>query len=176
MIKLSNILEESTLRNINDSNAPLLGVNINKEFMPSIANTIGTNMKKYKIVRNNEFATNLMHVDRDKCVPIALFNNVEGLVSPAYNVFKIKKEFESLICPEYLMLCFKKESFDHISWYYSGESIRGNLPIKKFLDIELPIPSYDEQIRVVEEYRTIEKRIKLKEEINSNLTVFGYFC
>ena len=37
-----------------------------KEFMPSVANIIGTDLTKYNVVRKNRFAFNPMHVGRDK--------------------------------------------------------------------------------------------------------------
>jgi type I restriction enzyme S subunit len=47
----------------------LLGINITKNLMPSVANQTGLDLSKYKVVSIGEFATNLMHVNRDKCKP-----------------------------------------------------------------------------------------------------------
>ncbi len=67
-----------------------MGINIDKHFMPSVANVIGTDLSAYKLVCKNQFACNLMHVGRDEKIPIAIHmcdNPI--IVSPAYFVFEI---------------------------------------------------------------------------------------
>lgn len=168
MAKLMNLIKEVSIRNKNDEILELLGVNKDKKFMPSVANTIGTDLTNYKIIKKGQFATNLMHVDRDEIVPVSLLVDREkALVSPAYNVFEIIDE--KIINKDYLMLCFKREIFDRNAWYFSGSSIRGNLDWKKFLSIEIPLISLEEQLKLVKDYNVIENVINSKQAINNNL-------
>jgi len=168
MAYLHQLIKEVSIRNRNNEDLPLLGVNKDKEFMPSVANTIGTDLSTYKVVKKGQFATNLMHVDRDELVPVSLLKNYDkALISPAYNVFEIIDE--KIINCDYLLICFKRKIFDKNAWFLSGSSIRGNLEWKKFLDIEIPLPNLDEQHRIVEEYNAISERIAIKEAINNNL-------
>lgn len=130
----------------------LLGLNINKLFMPSVANTSGVDLSKYKIVMKNQFATNIMHVDRDEILPIALYPfDDPAIVSPAYVTFEvINKE---LLLPEYLMMEFQRSEFDRRAWTYCDSSVRGGLEWSRFCDIEIPIPDIEEQKKYVALYK-----------------------
>lgn len=78
------------IRNVKNQVTTLLGLSINKKFIPSVANTIGTNMTKYKLIRKGQFACGLMQVRRDKKIPVALLSNYEkAIISQAYPVFEI---------------------------------------------------------------------------------------
>lgn len=169
MAYLYQLIKEKSMRNKICEDLPLLGVNKDKEFMPSVANTIGTDLSSYKIIRKGQFAVNLMHVARDEIVPVSLLTDYEkAIVSPAYNVFKIIDE--SILNNEYLMLCFKRNLFDKNAWFLSGSSVRGNLEWRKFLEIDIPLPNIEEQLRIVHDYNVIEERISIKEAINNNLS------
>ena len=170
MIELSELIEEVNNRNNPLRDLPILGVNSNKKFMPSIANVIGADLSKYKIVRKGEFATNLMHVDRDEIVPVSLLSTDECIVSPAYNVFKVK---DTKICkPEYLNIIFKSNQFDHQAWFKSGSSIRGNLDWSKFLTLKINLPSIDEQCKLISQYNSIEEKINILSKLNDNLSYY----
>lgn len=168
MALLKDLIVEITKRNNEGKELPLLGVNKDKEFMPSVANVIGTDLSNYKIIKKRQFATNLMHVDRDELVPVSMLEDYdEALISPAYNVFQVKDE--KIVIPEYLLLCFKRSEFDRCAWFYSGSSIRGNLDYKKFLEIDIPLPDIDKQKKIIYDYKAIQKEIRIKEAINNNL-------
>ncbi len=129
----------------------LLGVNIYKNFMPSVANTSGVDLSKYKIIQKGQFATNIMHVNRDEILPVALFQNVEpAIVSPAYMTFEVIDENELL--PEFLMMEFQRPEFDRRAWTYCDSSVRGGLEWERFCDIKIPIPHIDEQRKFVALY------------------------
>lgn len=129
----------------------LLGVNIYKNFMPSVANTSGVDLSKYKIIRKGQFATNIMHVNRDEILPVALYqNNEPAIVSPAYMTFEVIDENELL--PEFLMMEFQRPEFDRRAWTYCDSSVRGGLEWERFCDIEIPIPHIDEQRKFVALY------------------------
>jgi type I restriction enzyme S subunit len=129
----------------------LLGVNIYKNFMPSVANTSGVDLSKYKIIRKGQFATNIMHVNRDEILPVALYQNDEpAIVSPAYMTFEVIDENELL--PEFLMMEFQRPEFDRRAWTYCDSSVRGGLEWERFCEIQIPIPEIDEQRKFVALY------------------------
>lgn len=138
----------------------LLGINITKNYMPSIANQTDLDLSNYKIVRNKRFACNIMHVGRDERLPVSLYSNVNpALVSPAYVTFEVKDSNELL--PEYLMMIFQKPEFDRYSWYVSDSSVRGGLEWERFCEIEIPIPDDIEiQRNIVNVYNELLKNQK----------------
>lgn len=166
--RIGEYIREVSERNKELSVSTLMGINIDKYFMPSVANTIGTDMSKYKIVKKGQFACNRMHVGRDKKLPIALHSQDESIiVSPAYSVFEIIDE--SILDPEYLMMWFSRKEFDRNAWFYTDADVRGGLKWEDFCNIELPVPSIEKQREIVREYNTILKRIKLNENMISKL-------
>lgn len=132
----------------------LLGVNIYKNFMPSVANISGVDLSKYKIIQKGQFATNIMHVNRDEILPVALYQNDEpAIVSPAYMTFEVIDENELL--PEFLMMEFQRPEFDRRAWTYCDSSVRGGLEWERFCDIEIPIPDINEQRKFVALYNSL---------------------
>jgi type I restriction enzyme S subunit len=124
-------------RNLEVSN--LLGINITKNYMPSVANQTGLDFSKYKIVRRGRFACNIMHVGRDERFPVSLYvDEHPAIVSPAYVTFEVIDA--NVVLPEYLMIVFQKPEFDRYSWYVSDSSVRGGLEWERFCEIEIPIP------------------------------------
>lgn len=150
-------------RNKDLSIVNLLGINIEKIFMPSIANVSQTDLSKYKVIRDGYFSCNIMHVGRDEKLPIALYRNDEpSIVSPAYKVFKVKDSNDVL--PEFLMIEFKRKEFDRYTWFICDSSIRGWLDWDRFCDIQLPIPSIEEQRLYVALYNSIDLNQKSHEK------------
>lgn len=146
----------------------LLGVNIYKNFMPSVANTSGVDLSKYKIIRKGQFATNIMHVNRDEILPVALYQNeVPAIVSPAYMTFEVIDENELL--PEFLMMEFQRPEFDRRAWTYCDSSVRGGLEWERFCDIEIPIPHIDEQLKFVALYNGLLTNQKTYEKSLADL-------
>lgn len=150
----------------------LLGLSITKEFVPSVANTVGTDMSKYKIVKKNQFVCSTMQVRRDKKMPVALLQHVdEGIISPAYYVFEIIDE--DVLLPEYLMMWFSREEFDREACFYAIGGVRGSLDWEDFCDMKLVIPSIEKQRKIVKEYNVILNRIRLNENKINNLEILA---
>lgn len=146
----------------------LRGINITKEFMPSVANVTGTDLSVYKVVKKNQFAYNPMHVGRDEILPISILEHEDKvIVSPAYVVFEIVNTNELL--PEYLMVWCRRSEFDRNAWFTTDSSVRGGFNWEDFCDLELPVPSKEKQNEIVKEYHTITDRIKLNEQLNQKL-------
>lgn len=161
---LSKHIRLVKVKNTDDSVKELLGINIDKFFMPSVANIVGTDLSKYQIVTKNQFACNRMHVGRDYRIPVAKSNsNSPFIVSPAYDVFEVIDE--SVLLPDYLMLWFKRREFDRNAWFYTDADVRGGLNWKAFINMQLPIPSPEKQKELIEEYEAIENRIQLNKKL-----------
>lgn len=166
--RIGDFIREVKTRNVELKATNLLGINIDKYFMPSVANIVGTDMTTYKIVKKNWFACNRMHVGRDYRLPVALSKSDEDfMVSPAYEVFKITNT--NTLLPEYLMMWFSRKEFDRNAWFYTDADVRGGLPWKSFCEIELPVPSINKQKEIVAEYNTIVNRINLNNQLIQKL-------
>ena len=166
--KFKDLIKEVDIRNTSGEDLALFGVSITKEFIKSVANIIGTDLTKYKVVKKNQFVCSLMQVSRDEKIPIALWSNNESIiVSPAYKVFEVVDT--NVVLPEYLALWFKREEFDREASYYGVGGVRGSLEWEDFCDMAAPVPSLEEQRKIVSEYEIIENRITIKRQINDNL-------
>ena len=125
--KIGDHIREVNVRNTELKANTLLGINIDKYYMPSVANIVGTDMSVYKIVKRNQFACNRMHVGRDYRLPVAMSKTENDfIVSPAYDVFEIT-DTEKLL-PEYLMMWFSRAEFDRNAWFFTDADVRGGLP------------------------------------------------
>jgi type I restriction enzyme S subunit len=126
----------------------LLGINITKNFMPSVANVSGTDLSKYKIIQKGQFAYSAMQVGRDETIRLALYTDDEpAIISPAYLVIESKDENE--LIPEYMMMWFQRPESDRYGWFISDSSVRASLDWERFCEIEIPIPDIDEQRKYV---------------------------
>ena len=166
--RLGDYIREVNVRNRDLKVTEPMGININKHFMPSVANVIGTDLSNYKIVIQKQFACNLMHVGRDEKIPMAIHEDENPIiVSPAYFVFEVLDT--DVLLPEYLMMWFCREEFDRNAWFYTDADVRGGMDKGAFLDMQLPIPSIERQREIVAEYETLTRRIRLNEQIIQNL-------
>ena len=164
MKRLGDYIREVDVRNRDLEVTKLMGINIGKYFMPSVANVIGTDLTNYKIVGKGQFACNLMHVGRDEKIPIALLDTNERIiVSPAYWVFEVSNTTQLL--PDYLMLWFRRNEFDRNAWFYTDSDVRGGMSKEALMDMTLPIPPIEQQQKIVAEYEAITRRIRLNEQI-----------
>lgn len=144
------------------------GINIDKFFMPSVANVIGTDLSKYKLITKGKFACNPMHVGRDERLPVALYDEEEpAIVSPAYFMFEVVDN--SILNEDYLMMWFRRPEFDRICWLHTDGSVRGGITWDDICRLELPIPPIENQLEIVNSYKAITERIALKQKINDNL-------
>ncbi|WP_368183459.1 restriction endonuclease subunit S [Anaerotruncus rubiinfantis] len=169
---LGDFIRQVDVRNTDGKEENLFGVSVQKMFIPSIANTIGTDFTKYKVVKRGQF-TYIPDTSRrgDKIGIALLMDYDEGLVSNIYTVFEVKDENELL--PEYLMLWFSRPEFDRYARFKSHGSVREIMDWDEMCKVELPVPSIDKQRSIVKAYQTITERIELKRRINDNLVAVG---
>lgn len=166
--RLGNYIREVDVRNRDLAVTNLLGVSISKEFIPSIANTIGTDMSSYKVVRPNQFAYGPVTSRNGDKVSIALFH-CDGcaIISQAYTVFEVQDE-ETLM-PEYLMMWFRRPEFDRYARFHSHGSAREIFDWDELCDVLLPVPSIERQRAMVAEYETLSRRIGLNRSMIAQL-------
>ena len=176
--RLGDYIREVNVRNRDLTVTNPMGINIEKYFMPSVANVIGTDLSAYKMVFKNQFACNLMHVGRDEKIPIAMHTGENPIiVSPAYFVFEIipaethgraSLQTNELLT-EYLMMWFRRAEFDRNAWFYTDADVRGGMDKKALMDMRLPVPDIDRQREIVSEYETLTNRIRLNEQMIAKL-------
>lgn len=173
---LGNHIRLIDTRNRESITDRVLGINIDKFFMPSVANVIGTDLSKYKLITKGKFACNPMHVGRDERLPVALYDGEKpAIVSPAYFMFEVIDN--SILNEDYLMMWFRRPEFDRICWLHTDGSVRGGITWDDICRLELPIPPIENQLEIVNSYKAITERIALKQKINDNLeaTAQAYF-
>ena len=169
---LGNQIRLIDTRNRESITDRVLGINIDKFFMPSVANVIGTDLSKYKLITKGKFACNPMHVGRDERLPVALYDEEEpAIVSPAYFMFEVIDN--SILNEDYLMMWFRRPEFDRICWLHTDGSVRGGITWDDICRLELPIPPIEKQLEIVNSYKAITERIALKQKINDNLVAIG---
>lgn len=149
----------------------LFGVSITKQFIPSIANIIGTDLRNYKIVRKGQFAYGPVTSRNGEKISVALLEEDDCIISSSYSVFEIIDKNE--LNPEYLMLWFSRTEFDRYARYRSHGSVREIFDWEEMCQIKLPVPDIDEQNKIVDAYHVIADRIALKQQINDNLVAVG---
>lgn len=156
--ELISVIDEKNTESIRE----FYGININKEFMPTISKTEDLDEKKYKVVRKNRFVFSGMQTGRDKCIRISMYEkDTPVIVSPAYTVFEVSKK-QSLL-PEYLFMIFISKEKDRMGWFYSDSSVRANLDWDVFCDIEIDLPYIEIQKKYVNIYKEMVKNQKIYE-------------
>ena len=171
--KLDHYIRLVDIRNTSDERYDLLGVSVDKHFIKSIANTIGTDWRTYKVIKKGQFCYIPDTSRRGDKMGIALLTDYDiALVSQAYTVFEIINQEQLL--PEYLNLWFKRPEFDRYARFHSHGSVREIFDWEEMCNVELPIPEIEEQRKIVEAYNTIERWIALKRKINDNLEAQAY--
>lgn len=150
-------------RNIDGAIRDFYGININKEFMPTVASTEGIDARKYKIVRNNRFVFSGMQTGRDKCIRIGLYKGAPIIISPAYTTFEIANP--DIVLPEYFFMQFLSNEMDRYGWFISDSSIRSNLDTDRFEEISFELPDVSIQKKYVDIYMAIRRVQKLNAKI-----------
>jgi len=161
-IKIGKVITIFDKKNSEHHDYPVIGINRDKTFMPTVANLEGVDLSKYKIVTKGTFVFSGMQTGRDVCIRIGLYDDEEpALISPAYTTFVVDEK--KGILPEYFFMFFNRDESDRYGWFISDSSVRSNLDLPRFLDIEIPLPSIDEQRKVVNAWRAL-REIKFQNE------------
>ena len=164
---VGDLLNEIDVRNTDGIFTNVQGINIQKQFMPSVADTNGVNLSNYKLVMKGQFAFSGMQTGRDECIRIALYKEEEPIIiSPAYFVFEIK---DSSVLSDYVMMWFSREESDRRGWFMSDSSIRTNLDIDRFYETIIPVPGIEEQKAIVKLYSTLLARRQINEQLKAQI-------
>lgn len=169
--KLGDYIQPVDVRNSDLKVSHLLGLSIDKCFIESIANTIGTDFRPYKIVKKGQFAYGPVTSRNGEKITIALLEEPECIISSSYAVFEITDT--SKLLPEYLMLWFSRPEFDRYARYKSHGSVREIFDWDEMCRVELPVPPLNEQQKIVDTYNAITNRIWIKQKINENILKQG---
>lgn len=171
-VRLGDYIEQCDERNTASCNYPVIGINRDKTFMPTVANLDGVDIAKYKIVSKGMFVFSGMQTGRDICIRIGLYDKDQpALISPAYTTFFINKENDVL--PEYFFMYFNRDESDRYGWFISDSSVRANLDWPRFLDILIPLPSVVEQQKVVNAWRAFRE---IKEQNEAKAAPLMQLC
>ena len=162
--KLGDVIKLVDERNTDGSVTNLLGVSIDKHFMPSVANVIGTDLTKYKVVRKDRFACSLMQVSRDHKMPISRYAADEpSIISPAYVMFEL---IGNDVLPEYLELWTQRAEFDREADFYAVGGVRGNMTLDELQGMSLVVPPIEQQHEIVARHNAIDARIEALKRLN----------
>lgn len=171
-VKIGSFISVCDKRNKSQMNLPVYGINKENEFMPTVANMTDVDTSKYKLLTKGVFAFNGMHVGRDIAVPIGKYDKpFDALISPAYTTFTIDKT--KGILEEYFEVFIRLDEFDRLAWFYCDSSVRGGLEWKRFLDIEIPLPSPEEQQKVVNAWKACRE---IKEQNEAKAAPLMQLC
>ena len=165
---IGKYIEEYDERNSDGKKYPFYGINKDKTFMHTVADTNNLDNSKYKVVNKGNFVFSGMQTGRDICIRIALYSGNEPIIiSPAYTTFKIKDC--KRILPQYLFVQFKRYEMDRYGWFLSDGSIRSNLDWDRFCDIKIPLPPLEVQQSIVDLYKCLEEAKKIASEAREKL-------
>ena len=164
---IGSLLQEIDNRNESGKITNVQGINISKQFMPSVADTNGVDLSNYKLVKKAQFAYSGMQTGRDECIRIALYMNDEPIIiSPAYSVFETK---DTSVLSEYIMMWFSRSESDRRGWFMSDSSIRTNLDLERFYEIMIPVPDIKVQKAIAEVYDTYTMRKQINEQLKTQI-------
>lgn len=147
-VRLGDYIELCDEVNSAGKEYPMLGINKDKVFMPTVANVTTVDIRKYKVVSKGRFVFSGMQTGRDVCIRIALYDNdTPALISPAYTTFTVREDKDML--SEFFFMYFMRAEMDRYGWFISDSSVRSNLDWVRFVEIQIPLPSPEKQRELV---------------------------
>ena len=168
-VRLGDYIEPRDERNVEGCLLPFYGINREKMFMPTVADTHQLDHSKYKVVGQGVFAFSGMQTGRDRCIRVALREDKEpGLISPAYTTFRVRDKGKLL--PEYLFIFFNRKEMDRYGAFLSDGSIRSNLDWERFCDIRIPLPPVEVQQELVDIYAGLKRLAEENEALVAPLS------
>lgn len=169
MKRLGDYIRPVDVRNRDLKVERLLGISVTKEFIPSIANTIGTDMSSYKIVYPKQFVYIADTSRRGDKIAIAYLkeNEEPALVSAIYTIFEVVDT--NALDPEYLMMWFRRPEFDRYARFHSHGSAREVFDWEEMCEVQVPVPAIEKQREIVAEYNTLATRIETNKKLIATL-------
>ena len=134
------------------------GISTEKKFIDTKANMDGVSLDSYKVVNYREFAYVPDTSRRGDKIALA-FNSESNavLISSIYTTFKCNRL--DLLIPEYLYVFFNRPEFDRYSRFNSWGSARETFSWEDFCDIDITLPSIEQQRKYVDVYLSLQNNL-----------------
>lgn len=163
-LELVETTNEGLQYGIND----VMGVSIEKKFIPTKADMAGVNLKPYYVIHPNEFAYVTVTSRNGEKISIALNNSDKTYIcSSSYVVFK-SKDIEQL-CPQYLMLYFTRSEFNRYARFCSWGSARETFDWNEMQVVKIPIPDIKLQKALASVYNIYLDRTRINEQLKAQI-------
>lgn len=130
------------------------GVNSNGDFQPTKALTDNINLKPYKVVRHGDIVYNPSRLNIGS---LAYRTGDMCIVSHLYQVFYIKEKYQSRLSAEFLTLYLRRNEFYRYVDYDNFGSQRAEYNLRKLSELLIPLPSPDEQQKVVNAWKAFRE-------------------
>lgn len=168
MRRLGDFIRQVDVRNRDLAVTNLKGLSIEKIFIESIANTIGTDLRGYKVVKPRQFAYVPVTSRNGEKITVALYDGENDcIISQAYTAFEIIDE--AALLPEYLMMWFRRPEFDRYARFHSHGSARETFDWEEMCEVMLPVPPIEEQREIVARHKAIEHKIDVNRRLIAKL-------
>lgn len=134
------------------------GISIKKEFIETKADMAGVSLTPYILVRPDSFA--YVTVTSRNGEKITLAHNTSKksyIVSSSYVVFRVC-ELDVLLS-DYLFMFFNRPEFDRYSRFNSWGSARETFSWEDFCDIDITLPSIEQQRKYVDVYLALQNNL-----------------
>ena len=164
---LGEFIQQSDERNNDLKIDNLLGISVNKIFIPTKSKKERLDLSNYKVVRPRQFGYVSVTSRNGEKISIAILDGEAGLISSTYTVFEIKDVKELL--PEYLYLFFQRTQFDRYARFNSWGSARETFDWSDMCNVKLPIPDIKIQEAIVTIYHTLETRKKINAQLKDSI-------
>ena len=139
------------------------GVSINKILIDTKADMTGVSLLPYKIVRPKEFVFVTITSRNGGKISLAMNNDKNScIVSSSYEVFRITNPLELL--PDYLYLWFCRPEFDRYARFNSWGSAREAFSYEDMERVQIPLPSINEQRKIVSVWKGLQD-LKVQNEV-----------
>lgn len=146
----------------------VMGISIEKKFIPTKANMTSVNLKPYYVIQPNEFAYVTVTSRNGGKLSIALNDSNDTYIcSSSYVVFK-SKDVEKL-WPQYLMLYFTRSEFDRYARFCSWGSARETFDWSEMQEVKIPIPDIKIQKAIANIYSVYIERKDINKQLKKQI-------
>ena len=146
----------------------VMGVSIEKKFIPTKADMMGVNLKPYYVIQPNEFAYVTVTSRNGEKISIALNDSNDTYIcSSSYVVFK-SKDVEKL-WPQYLMLYFTRSEFNRYARFCSWGSARETFDWSEMQEVKIPVPDITLQKAIASIYSVYIDRKRINEQLKAQI-------
>lgn len=134
------------------------GISTEKNFIETKANMDGVSLDSYKVVNYGEFAYVPDTSRRGDKIALAFNSDSNSiLISSIYTTFKCKRN--DVLSPVFLFMFFNRPEFDRYSRFNSWGSARETFSWEDFCDIDITLPSIEQQRKYVDVYLALQNNL-----------------